>query len=129
MIDVQVMGTGQLVAKLDRLAEKDAKAAIRKGTRAGAKVVQKTAVGLAPVRSGALKRSIKVRGKRSKNWIGTACRLVNDKNIHYGSFVDLGTKSIEGRRFMKAAADQSGQQALDASLSEIANQIIERAKA
>jgi HK97 gp10 family phage protein len=94
--------------------KKATRAGIRKGTRAGAKIVQATAKRKAPTRSGAMSRCIKVRAlPRSRKWIGTTARLVNDGKVFYGGFVNYGTKRQKAQRFLNAAADEVRRSATD----------------
>lgn len=97
-----------------------AKKAIRKGTRAGAKIVQAKAKLLAPRGTGALAKTIKVRAlPRSKKWLGAMTRLLNDGEVYYGGFVNYGTKRIKARRFLNAAADQTRASATSEALRVI----------
>lgn len=90
-----------------RKVSRQVKAGIRKGSRAGAKIVQAKAKELAPKRSGRMVKTIKVRAlPRSRKWIGAMARLVNDGDVFYGGFVNYGTKRIRGRRFLNDAAGQ-----------------------
>jgi HK97 gp10 family phage protein len=119
-----VEGADELIAKLQSLATKDAKAAIRKGTRQAAKSIQTVAQRLAPIRTGTLSRGIKVRSlPRSRIWTGTRVTLMD---VPYGSFEELGApgKDIAAQHFMKRAAQQQGARALDQAI-EIIKQTIE----
>ena len=109
-------GEQEVKAALKRL-KKATKDGIRKGTRAGAKIVLAAAKRLAPVRTGALAKSIKVRAlPRSRKLIGTTTRLVNDGNIFYGGFVNYGTKRQRAKRFLNDAADEVRESATDEAI-------------
>ena len=109
-------GEQEVKAALKRL-KKATKDGIRKGTRAGAKIVLAAAKRLAPVRTGALAKSIKVRAlPRSRKWIGTTTRLVNDGAIFYGGFVNYGTKRQRAQRFLNDAADEVRESATDEAI-------------
>jgi HK97 gp10 family phage protein len=100
--------------------KKATKQGIRKGTRAGAKIVQAKAKELAPKISGRMAKTIKVRAlPRSRKWIGTMSRLVNDRDVFYGGFVNYGTKRIKARRFLNQAAEQTRKPATNEALRVI----------
>jgi HK97 gp10 family phage protein len=105
-----------LIRKLNTLKSTTAKSAIRKGTRAGAKITQAAARRLAPVRSGALRKGLKVRSlPRSRRWVGTTLRLTS----FYVKFIEYGTKKMEGKRFLRAAVEESKDQALATTIELI----------
>ena len=99
-------GDKQLIAKLDRLVNKDAKAAIRKGTRAGAKILRPAARRLAPPvkrsrrrspkdrSTGALRRNIKIKAlKRSRHYAGvklTVAKGFFTGDTFYAGFQEFG---------------------------------------
>ena|ERR1017187_8632608 len=119
-------GLDQLVTKLQSLKKTKAKAAIRKGTRQGSKIVQAVTKRLAPSRTGTLQRNIKVRSlKRSRVWTGVTCQL----EVYYGAFTELGFKSRKARRqipaqhFMQRAAEQARNQAMRVALDTINTEI------
>lgn len=121
----KVEGSKELIAKLNALKKTDAKAAIRKGTRAGAKIVQAAAKELAPVDTGKMRDAIKVRSlPRSRVWTGTDVKLDNADTYYY-SFVELGTKRSKATGFLKDAAEQSKDEAIDVAI-EITKEEIER---
>jgi HK97 gp10 family phage protein len=135
-------GDDVLLRKLQSLSKKDSKAAVRKGTRAGAKIVQAKAQELAPYRTGKLKRGIKVRAMpRSKKWFGTMVRGTNYKGEEfYGGFQEYGwrhgprklgdaRKKIEGLHFMQRAAQEAGPRAIEEAKRVIAEEIVARATA
>jgi len=81
---------------------------LRKGTRAGAKVVLLKAKALAPKRSGGMVRTIKVRAlPRSRKYVGAMARLVNEGSVYYGGFVNYGSKRQPAQRFLNRAADET----------------------
>lgn len=121
-----IKGDKELIRKLDKLAKKDIKKAIRKGSRAGAKVVQREAKSIAPKDSGQLAKSIKVRSlKRSRSTIGTtASNAFRGTEQFYGAFQEYGYTSrggnkIEGKGFMKQASDNVGEKALRVMIDEM----------
>lgn len=104
-ITFTIVGDDRLLRKLDRIAKKDARAAIRKGTRAGAKIVTARTKALAPVsgsrqtgkktkKGGTLRRAIRTRSaKRSRVFIGSVTRLgagFFKGETFYGAFQEFG---------------------------------------
>jgi len=123
---VTVKGVDKVNKKLDSLKKKVLKKAIRKGSRAGAKIVQSKARDLAPVKTGALKKGLKVRAlPRSRRYVGTMVRLADTGEVFYGAFVDLGTHRIEARHFLKQAADDEKERAINTALA-IIKKVIEQ---
>ena len=109
-------GEREVKQALGRL-KKATRAGIRKGTRAGAKIVAAVAKALAPKVTGGLARTIKVRAlPRSRKWIGTMARLVNDGAVYWGGFVNYGTKRIKARRFLNRAAEQTKTEATEEAI-------------
>lgn len=116
-------GDKRLLDKLNQLKKTDAKAAIRKGTRAGAKIVQARAKQSAPIRTGTLRQSIKVRAlPRSRKWTGTMARA----QVFYGAFLEYGTKHIKARHYMRQATDDTKQQAMTVALDMIRDEVERR---
>lgn len=122
---ITLQGDKKLIKKLNKLAKKDIQKAIRKGTRAGAKEVATAARSAAPVDSGALKRSIKVRAlPRSRVRIGH--RVVVGQNFQgdfYGGFIQYGTKHISADPYLTRAVQSSGKKAAEATARTIASEV------
>ncbi|QDV26746.1 HK97 gp10 family phage protein [Aureliella helgolandensis] len=101
-----VTGSKTLNAKLASLKTTEAKKLIRKASRTALKPVQEEAKRLAPVKSGRLRRSIKVRAlKRSRSRVGSRVTTNGNDNlfkgrIYYGGFAEYGWKA--GRRATNA---------------------------
>ncbi len=123
-----VKGSEELIGKLRKLRTTEAKAAIRKGTRAGAKIVQAEAKSNAPVKSGALKQAVKVRSwPRSRRWTGTMINTsVTRGAVFYQSFIELGTKYIKARHFIRNAYERTKDQALNLTMAEMKSEIEQR---
>ena len=93
---------------LEKLAKKDQKKCIRKGARAGAKIIQKQAKQNAPKDKGELRKSIKVRSlKRSRRWVGA--RVVTD--VRHAWPVEAGTEKVEAKKYMEKAQTSKKEQA------------------
>ncbi len=92
---VTISGTEELTALLKAFPTKIANKAVRKGTRAGVKVIARTAKRFAPRRTGLLARSMKVRAmKRRRGRIGAV--ILTGKagafkgDTFYGAFQEFG---------------------------------------
>lgn len=124
MIDLS--GDKKLKAKLDKMANKDIKAAIRKGTRAGCKILQLEAKEKAPKKTGQLKRNIRVRAlPRSRKRFGTQVKLTN---VPYAGPLEYGTKKLEALEFMHKATEQSKDKAGQEAAQIIKTEILQAAK-
>lgn len=86
---------------------------VRKGLRAGAKILNNQVKQNINSDSGQLKRNCKVRaGKRSRKMISvnSVCSF-NSSETFYGSFVNYGTKNIKPQNFIGSAWDSKHKQA------------------
>ena len=116
-------GVEDTIAALQGIKKTKAKAAIRKGTRAGSKVIQSAAKSLAPRRTGLLQQSLKVRSlPRSRTWTGVVVVLADP--VFYGGFSELGTKRQPALHWMQKAAQQVREQALSTALDVIQGEIL-----
>jgi HK97 gp10 family phage protein len=132
-MDVQVKGLTECLNALKELDSKVQKSILRKGLRAGAKIVLAAAKADAPERTGRLKRNLKVRGGKSgKGKVGlTVGASAKDFTgpAFYASFLEYGyhtrprktsistasgRKPIEGQHFLLKAYEQTKEDALDA---------------
>lgn len=102
----------------------DAKAALRKGQRAAAKVIAARIKAAAPEKSGAIKRSVKIRAmKRSRVRIGVRIEV----KAYYAGFVALGTKNIDANEFIQDAVAAVGKTAIESGNKAAAAEIEKRA--
>ncbi len=126
---VTISGTEELTALLKAFPTKIANKAVRKGTRAGVKVIARTAKRFAPRRTGRLVRSIKVRAmKRRRGRIGAvvitgegtfkgdtfyggflefgwfAGKRKGGRKSRQSSHITLGHRKVEGVHYMERAA-------------------------
>ena len=135
-------GDKKLNRKLKRLAGPDARKVIRQASRVAIKPVRSAAKSQAPHDSGALRRAIRIRAiKRSRSKVGTRI-TIGEKDFtgstFYGGFQEWGWKTgkrgsqnrthIEGKRFLKQAADSKRAMAIAIYRREIAKRITELAK-
>jgi HK97 gp10 family phage protein len=134
MSQTLIVGIGEAEKKLRDLSRKVENRIVRKGLRAGAKVFKTAAQGEAPVRSGTIRRRIKVRaGKRKKGSISITVG-VNAKDFvgeaFYAGFLLYGWRSGPRRlgdarklnpanNFLKRAFDGSQSRATDTALQTI----------
>lgn len=108
---VVVTGVGRLDRQLRALEPAIGKKATRKALRAAAKVVQKEAQRIAPKKTGALSRSIKVRARkvrrrRDKGTIGMKATVGKGwfkGDTFYAAFLEFGTKNMRFHPFMRPA--------------------------
>lgn len=121
----------KLMKKLTSLRNKEAKKAIRKGSRAGCKELLPFIKAATPVKTGAGRQNLKVRAlPRSRTWTGCMVRLGPIGEAFYLSFVNYGTKNrvtksgkflgrITPQRFLNQATDEHKQQALGKAIDII----------
>lgn len=137
-VDISVYGVKEIQQALSNLAHKDAKKAMRKGLKAGAKLIQQQAKANAPQKTGALKRSLKARVGRSRGdsvvvIVGSGKKwFVGD--TFYAAFQEFGwshgkrpsrfkkategdtRKEVEGKHFVEQAYDTTKQTALTTAI-------------
>ena len=111
-----ISGSRELARKLEELPKRVHRKVLSQAMRAAARVVQARAKALAPVDTGLLKRSLKIRAirrnRRGNVGVTLSTRAVDFGPAFYGSFVEYGTRKLRGRRFIKRAFDESKDAAL-----------------
>lgn len=125
-VDISNSDLKKIEKKLKEVGGKKAASAIRKGSRAGAKIIASKTKDLVPVNTGALKRAIKVRAlKRSRTRIGAQVQLSGSafSGRFYGGYVEYGTKKHKGAQFMRKASKQAGGKALEESINVIRGEL------
>lgn len=131
MAKVAIRGANKLAGDFRALERAERGPALRKGATAGAKVAQRAIQSRAPVRKGVLKRNIVLRSQRSqspgsqqtvvvrirnvkKKYAGTKANTRQGKAgkayeaegpAFYGRFIELGTKNMAAKPFMRPAFD------------------------
>ncbi len=140
MFDVKIEGAEAVIKLLRSKSGKEAKAAIRKGTRAGSKIIAARAKALIPevtrkdrhgvVTSGRLRKAVKVRAmKRSRSgWVGSTVTIDGGGlgytgDEFYGAFVEFGTKRMSARQYFKKAAEQTREGAIDTARAIIVSEL------
>lgn len=134
--DFRLTGDKQLDAIFAGLPMKVQKQVLRPALRSAAKIVHAAAKNNAPVKTGALRRSLKVRaGKRTrKNLVRAVVQTGASDNLfkgktYYGAFQEFGWKSgkrgsssrrqISGKHYIQAAYDSTAATAKEQALEEI----------
>ncbi|MFQ5626654.1 MAG: HK97-gp10 family putative phage morphogenesis protein, partial [Methyloligellaceae bacterium] len=132
-IDISILGDKELQRMLNDKLPKDAKKAMRKGLRAGARPVLKQAKDTAPKRTGALRRGIKLRAlKRSRKSIGVTVSLPTRESLgipagakyYYPAALEFGTKHIPAKRFLRAALYDNEKRFFGIVRSTLRNELI-----
>jgi len=134
----QIEGLKELEQKLIDLGRKDAQKVMKRALRKAAGPVAAAAKSLAPVRTGALQRSIKIRAGKSgkgrvsiivgtaKKWFtGAFFYAAFQEFTHYIGSRKLGNKRhvYQGLHFMERAFDSTKGQALAIAEQELKNGI------
>lgn len=101
---VELRGMGRLMKQLDKLGKTSAKRVMRRALREGAKVSERAIKAAAPVDTGALRRSYRVRAaKRSRRFI--AARVISlpvaGMERFYATMVEFGPSPKPRRRNKK----------------------------
>jgi HK97 gp10 family phage protein len=138
-LTVVLTGDKELNAKLAALTGKQAKEAIRKAARPALQVTLQAARSLAPIRSGSLRRSLKIRTiRRSRTRVGMRLTTSKSDNQYsgktfYAAFQEWGWKTgsrksknrrqIAATNFLKQAAISTRSQALKIYASKILEHI------
>ena len=120
-VTITLRGVEKAKKQLAAFPEKVAKKALRKGVRAGAKVVARAMKAGVPRVTGRTRQAIKVRaGKRTRKPVVVARAVVGagwfKGPTFYAAFVEFGTKRIEARHHMERAGTAASQQAADAMM-------------
>lgn len=142
---VWVTGIPELDAKLRSLEPKLAKKIYRRSVRKAAKPVLDTARSLAPVESGDLKRSLKIRAmkrsRRNKHIVGV--QVVTGKewfkgDQFYAAFIEFGAPGhkffgkgdapLEPKPFMRPAHDANGSKVAEVFVSSMRQDLEEAAR-
>ncbi len=129
---IRLQGGPELIAKLQNMAKKGAKACLRKSTRKGANVILKEYRSINPPNdlTGRWRKGLKLKPKTSGNRVSTWVRSVDQKAFweeygtqerHHKSGKSVG-KMPAAHPGKRVVADV-GQQALDVTVADLAIQI------
>jgi len=137
-VDISLIGDKELQRKFKTLVGKVQKKIARKAIRAGAKIVLADAKNRAPVLSGKLKKSLKVKAiKRSRSTIGVLVQtgtreklnIPEGSKYYYPAAVEYGHGGVAAKPFLRPALDTNADRALSTIQRELWNGIrIEGAK-
>lgn len=106
---MQVKGLKELKKNLEKVG-RNVDDVLDEAIMAGAKVIEQAAKSKAPVKTGRLRRSITVEIKdKEDNFI--TVRVGPGKEGFYGRFVELGTKKMAAKPFLRPAFDENVQEA------------------
>lgn len=132
---LKIKGSPEALKMLTELGPKLARKHLRPALRAGAKIIRTEAQERAPVRTGALKKSIKVRaGKAKKKWSAVVLVQTRDGDFageeFYGAIIHEGTvervQKTTGRRVGKVEPMPYMRDAFDAKKDEAEDAIAKR---
>lgn len=132
-MSTEIKGLEQLISKLNNLPEKLEKKVIRAAVRKGAILVRDKAREKAPVKTGTLKKSIKIRSNKVANGIiSFKIGPTNDKkkgtDVFYGRFIEFGTSKMAAKPFMRPALDESETEVLNVVIDNIKSKLEEGTK-
>lgn len=113
MSSLKITGLREVNAKLRSLADDVRRKVLIQGTAAGAKVIKEEAGRRAPQRTGNLSRNLGTWVSSKNNGEIAEARVKPKKKAYYGRFVELGTRKMRARPFLRPALDASGQAAVD----------------
>ena len=120
--DVEIQGLAELDHALQQLAWPAARRALRKGMRAGANVVRNEARTKAPKRTGNLKRKIRTR-ERSEEGGNMRFSVEIPRSAFYGRFIEYGTSQMAAKPFLRPAAENKTEEAVEMMRSALAEAI------
>lgn len=128
LASVDIRGQRETIRALETLSSKLQRKAISKSSRISGKILMEAAKRYAPVDTGTLKKSIKVRAlKRNRRGdvgvvVGTSQReFVGD--LFYGAMVEYGTSKMEAKPYMRPAYEEKKDEIVSTYQREILNQV------
>lgn len=110
-MSVEVRGLDVLHRKLERLDKKARRDALRPAMRQAANLVRDEARQRVPRRTGLLRKNIITNVKIDAK--GAVAKVRVRSKAFYGRFVELGTKFLPARPFLRPALDQKAQAAVN----------------
>ena len=134
-VDISLIGDKELIRRFNALPAKAEKKVFRQAARKVAKMILVSAKQKCPVRTGALKESLKVKAmKRSRNRIGILIGSGSDEPVlsgdtFYSAFVELGTKKTAAKSFLRPALEQNRARGMEMLREEIGKGVEREAKA
>ena len=124
VVNVEALGSREVVEALKRQSKKTQKATIRRALRVGAKTIADRARELAPVESGDLRASVKVRAmKRSRRYIGAQVIIGMGLEGGRATFTEFGTRRLRASRFTRRAVEERRDQVLSMVSAQILREL------
>ena len=122
-VEFEIHGVDEINKALKKMPVQLAKKVVTSSLREGAKIIQKEARNLAPLKTGRLRRAIKVKSSKIHNKprlgrfgvyikINPGKKRDDRQGAYYGRFVDGGTKRMRPRMFMSRSYDTKTKQAV-----------------
>lgn len=102
-IDIRTYGFDECAEMFKQLTEKEIKPLLRSALRDGAKVIQADAIANVPVKTGDLKKGIKVRSKRKKRRGDVAISVASSSDDLNVVHQEYGTKHHAAQQYMRPA--------------------------
>jgi len=142
---MKITGISEAIAKLGKLGDqKTVKSLLKKSLRAGAKPMLLAARAKAPVRTGRVKKALRIAAatKQKPGWVGVVIKI-GDRNFvgiaFYGAFQEFGwhvgsrrlgsaRREIPGKHFLEQAFDEESSFAADATGDDLIRRIEEMMK-
>lgn len=141
---LRIEGADEILRALKEVEPKFAKKAVRKAMRVGLKPMLTAARSNAPVKTGRIKKAIRIKAaKRKRNRVGVRI-AIGDQNFvgkgFYGAFQEFGWKTgrrdsdpssrneIPGKHFMENAFDSKGSEAMAITRDELKKNLDETVK-
>ena len=117
-VDGAVKGAKEIAKELKDMGE-NAKDILIQAATSGGNIALTDAIEHCPVRTGALKNSLKLRVSKVSP-TKAEITVEYDKSLKYGTFVELGVKGREPNPFLRNAIDNNVQKINDAIVQQLA---------
>jgi HK97 gp10 family phage protein len=132
----------QLTRMLNTLPKKIRNKILREELRRSAKELVAPSKAATPVKTGRLRKSVKVRAKRSRKAVQFTVGF-NDKNFQgdtfYGAFLEFGWKAgkrnkgntrkqIPAKRILGKVAESNGPRLIDSAINRIGDRVLQEAR-
>jgi HK97 gp10 family phage protein len=121
-VSLSVKGLKETIKALETLEPKLHRKVVRTALRDGAKIVLAEAKATAPVKTGALKKSLKVKAGKKKRH-GQSISVRTDKtqfpDQYYSAFQEFGTSKMPAQHMMEKAGDAKEQQVRETIIKQL----------
>lgn len=126
-VKISIDGVKELNDLLQKLPDKIEKKALDNAMRTGANVVKKAAQSKAPVNTGLLRDSIKVKKDSSQQKAGAfQVGIFKERKKHYPFYahmIEFGTSKMQAQPFLRPAFDENRAEALKRIVERLAKSI------